>query len=323
MKSLADLQRTTQDVDALTQPHVLAHLLNEMKNPALVHNLVSRFATWTDLVKADHSDVLATAGNAALHVRNTTPPALDLPVATVTTTRYDHTYPQQLFDSPTPPVLLYSTGPLPTVPCVAIIGPLYATSQASMFAKDAAASAVVRNIPVVAVLDETGVGSVALETVCELGGTPIAVISGDVASSHLRSELASRVQNAGGVCVSDTHPKMPWSSVHTMIAGGFAAAYASVVVACDPGLHPAGGSVGVRAAIEMSRPLIVPNPPSMVTTQSFGTHLLTTASVFSVEMFGTNPGITARVAAGEPAAHAVPTTPAEIDQAIVAHLPTH
>lgn len=317
-KRLADLDVDTARPDALTQPHILAFLLAELKDPRPVHNLVTRFATWDDFVDADAADVLATAGNAALKVRAATAPPLDIPVATRTTTRYDHHYPQTLLDLGQPPVLLYSTGDLPHGPALAIIGPLYATNDAAAFARDAAASAAVRNIPVVAVLDDTGVGAAALERTCDLGGLPIAVTSGDVSSSHLRSELAARVRKAGGVCVSDTNPKQPWSAVHSMVAGSLAVGYAAAAVACDPGLHPGGGSVGVRTAVTTGRPLIVPRPPALVTTASLGTHVLTHPKAFTPELFGTNDDYSARVAAGLPAAPYVPESSAEIDDCIAA-----
>lgn len=308
------LARQRPTPTSLTQPHLLALLLEELKDPLLVHQLVSRFTSWEEFQTAHPHDVLAIAGTAALHVRTRTPAPVDVPVATHLITRYQTDYPAGLLTLPTPPVLLYATGIVPEVPALAIIGPTHATSSAVHWAREAATSAVVRNIPVVAVVDDQGVGFAALDTVCELGGTPIGVIAGDVSCSHLRSELAHRIRKQpAGVCVSETAPTYPWTPLAGMVASALAVGLSHVVVACDPGLHPGGGAVGVRTAIATSRALIVPQPPGLESHTSLGTQVLVNPSVFTPEMFGTNIDMTTRAAAGLSPVDYTPATASELD----------
>lgn len=288
-------------------PDALAVLAGQLGDPQAVHRLVRAYPTWARLRAAPRADLVAHAGTAAAHL--TLPEHPNALAATTTlqpVTAFDPTYPPGLADLPSAPLLLWTLGPIPLRPMLAVGGSLYPCAAGVSAASAAGRLAAAAGIPVVAALD-TGTGHAAIEAALAGGGVVAAVAACDPSVGGGQTGLVRRILALGGCVLTEARPGTGFSEAQVYAATRLVAAVGSAVVLADLGRHPAGGVHLARAAVACRRFLIVPGPPPppTVTTPPSGVELLAVPHAFTATAFGTSARIQARLGAGLPAADAV------------------
>jgi DNA processing protein len=120
--------------------------------------------------------------------------------------RHRPAYPQQLLDDRSAPPILASSGALPQVPAVAVVGTRQASSDGLEIARSLGRGLAAAGVTVVSGM-ALGVDSAAHEGALQAGGPTIAVLAGgaDVAYPRSKRALHARIRERGAV-VSEAPP---------------------------------------------------------------------------------------------------------------------
>ena len=304
---------------SLRAPLALAALYRLTGSHDLVHVLASRYGSWDRLASASAQELAPVLGQrAATFTLPDTPPATpdSLPDDTELITRYSLTYPAELRESASPPVVLYVRGQLPEGPMIGIGGGAHPSPQGVEIARSAGLAAVAQMLPVVVMLGD-GVGVTALRSVTAAGGKAIVVVPHGLDQTSKFDVLLGDVLELGGAIVSEVPPGVSVTEFYTAGAARIVAGMSDAVVLAEVGRHLSAGAAIAAAAIAASRYLVVPSPQQHYVPESaLGLVVLTQTRAFSDAWYGTNSRITARTEDGLSPADYVVNNQADIAQAI-------
>lgn len=303
------------DPTPLRSPEAVAALWAAWGDRAAVLNVLLHVPTWADLVHLPQTARLALVGPTAAQVPlpGVCPPINPLPGGAHPLTGYDAAYPPEL-DPATWPVL-YVNGAIPPGPRVMIGGAESPSPQGTEIARSAALACAAEHVPVVAVV-HPGAGMTAIRTAVAAGARVVAVVPHGLDQVTIHQGLLDQVRAGGGAVLT---PARPGPERPPVLTEAIAAAVdlSMAVVIAEVGAPPGHSADVTRAAVEHSRYLIAPTPPRHhVPASALGLEVMTRPGAFQPDWYGSSARVSARAAAGLPAADVVVADQAQITAAI-------
>lgn len=277
-----------------------------------VHAAVVAYPTWAELRQAGRTDlghVLGAAG-VGIHLPDLPSTGLDLIDGYSPVTRYSITFPRNVLDLRTPPVMFYVRGTVPDGVAVAIVGSQYPSPEAVEVARNSASAAGGLNQIVVANMSNA-VGYAALSTAVDVGARAIAVLAHSPELPTTNQRLIETVLARGGAVLYPGRPRSGLCDATNDTADATIAALATTVVITESGGTPQSGAAAVRTAVLLGRylvaaaPQMLSHPAHHLPVNSWGLQVLTHPRAFTSEYYGTNARILTRLSEGRPAADAV------------------
>lgn len=306
---------------SLRAPRALAALYSILWNHDLVHAVTSRYGTWDELAQAAYAELHQLLGPdvqrvASLSFPQEPPPAPQVPDGVVMLSRYSLTYPPALREVPNPPCVLYVRGTLPLQPAVVIGGALHPSPSGLAISRMAARAAAALGRPVIVQLQD-GVGVAALQAALEAKARTVVVLAHGIDHASRFSQLLDEVVEGGGAVITEVPLGVPYTETYSIASARLACALGHSTVLAEVGRHISSGAPLARAAIDLGRYLIVPDPQQPWTPESaLGLEVLSRTRAFSPAWYGTSPRIAARVRAGLSPADAVVTDEQDLMDAI-------